>query len=95
MIRQDVQAFVNTHLGGPGMCTLMAPGLTITLPTWADWPEKGNIKVKDMTGTSPSCTIVAAGNGLIDGQPSVTLSQAYEELTFEPFQGGNTWTIGD
>jgi hypothetical protein len=95
MIRVDVKAFINTHLGGPGICTLMAPGLTITLPVWKDWPEKHSIMVKDMTGANPNCTIVAAGNGLIDGQPSVTMTIGYEELTFEPYDGGNTWTIGD
>ena len=95
MIRVDVNAFINTNLGGPGVCALMAPNLTITLPTWNQWPEKESIKVKDMTGNPPNCTIVAAGNGTIDGQASVTMNIAYEELTFEPFEGGNTWLIGD
>jgi len=27
MIRQDVEAFVDTHLSGPGVCALMAAGL--------------------------------------------------------------------
>lgn len=105
MIRVDVQASINTHLGGPGVCALMAPNLTITLPTWNEWPEKHPIMIKDMTGGTPNCTIVAAGfydasgslisPGLIDGQPSAMLLNPYEELTFEPYQGGNTWTIGD
>ena len=93
MIRQDVEVFVDTHLSGPGVCALMAAGLTITLPTWTDWPEKLSIKVKDMTGSNPNCTVVAAGNGLIDGQTSTTLTNAYESLTFDPFEGGNTWTL--
>ena len=105
MIRIDVKAFVNTNLGGPGVCVLMAPNLTITLPTWGQWPEKESIMIKDMTGANPNCTVVAAGlhdalgnvisPGLIDGQPSTLMTNAYEELTFEPFDGGNTWTIGD
>ena len=93
MIRQDVQAFIDTHLGGPGTCAVMAANITITLPTWTAWPEKQSIIIKDMTGSNPNCNIVAAGNGLIDGQASVTLNQAYESLTLDPFQGGNTWTI--
>jgi hypothetical protein len=93
MIRQDVQAFINTHIGAPGTCYVMAPNLTITLPTWTDWPEKEPVIVKDMTGSNPNCTIVAAGNGLIDGQPSVILNQANESLTLDPYQGGNTWAI--
>jgi hypothetical protein len=93
MIRTDVEAFVNTHLGGPGTCTVMAANLTITLPTWSSWPEKDPIIVKDMTGSNPNCTVVAAGNGLIDGQLSVTLNEPHESLTLKPFQGGNTWEI--
>jgi hypothetical protein len=93
MIRTDVQAFIDTHLGGPGTCAVMAPNLNIVLPTWTTWPEKDSVEVKDMTGSNPNCTITAAGNGLIDGQPSVTLNNAYESLTFEPYQAGNTWTI--
>jgi hypothetical protein len=93
MIRQDVEAFINTHLGGPGVCIIMAPNLMITLPTWSQWPEKGSITVKDMTGANPNCTVVAAGLGLVDGQGSVTLTRPYESLTFDPFEGGNTWVI--
>jgi hypothetical protein len=93
MIPQDVKAFVDTHLGAPGTCTVMAIDLTITLPTWTDWPEKVSITVKDGTGVNPNCMIVAAGNGLIDGKPSVHLNQEHESMTFEPDKGGNTWTI--
>ena len=93
MIKQYVKAFINTHMGGPGIVTLWAPNLTITLPTWGDWPEKEHIIVKDMTGSPPNCTVVAAGNGLIDGQISATLNIANESLTFEPLDGGNTWTL--
>jgi hypothetical protein len=93
MIRVDVQASSNTNLGGPGVCALMVSGLRIVLPTWNNWPDKEHIIVKDMTGANPNCTVTAAGNGLIDGQASVTLTNAYESLTFEPFEGGNTWTI--
>jgi len=92
-IRIYVKAFVDTHLSGPGVCTLMAPNLTITLPTWTTWAEKDSIEIKDMTGSNPNCTVVAAGNGLIDGQTSTTLTNAYESLTFDPFEGGNTWTL--
>ena len=94
MIRQDVDAYTDTHLGGPGTCTVRAANLTITLPTWNTWVEKGSIEVKDATGANPECMVVAGGNGLIDGKASIELKQAYGNMTFSPSDGGNNWTVG-
>jgi hypothetical protein len=93
MIRQDLDAYTDIHPGGPGTCTIRSPNLTITLPTWTNWPEKDSITVKDVTGANPDCMIVAGGNGLIDGKLSVTLTQAHGSMTFAPSDGGNNWTV--
>ena len=99
MIRHDVKAFTDTHLSGPGTCEVMEEGLTITLPTWGHWSKDfetqqlGSIRIKDKTGANPDCTVVAAGNGLIDGKASVVMTQAHGSLTFDPSDGGNHWTV--
>jgi len=99
MTRDNVKAFSDTHLGGPGICDVMEDGLTITLPTWDHWVpdfetgQLGSVRIKDRTGSNPDCTIVAAGGGLIDGKPSVILTQAHGSLTFDPSDGGNNWTL--
>ena len=93
MIRTNAKIYASATLSGPGTYQLMAANLTVTLPTWLQWPELGSIIIKDGTGSNPNCTVLAAGGGTIDGQSSASMTVAYESLTFNPFLHGNTWTL--
>lgn len=94
MSRTNLIVSTNYTVSGPGTYGVNATGVTITLPTWTQWTDISSVKIKDLTGNSnPNITIVPWTGGTIDGQSSIVINQAYESLTFDPFLGGNTWTI--
>jgi len=89
----NMQVSASQTANNPGTYGVITPGVTLTLPNWGGWWTGGSWKVKDLTGVAnPNITVVATG-GTIDGKASVTLLHAYESLTFDPFLGGDTWTI--
>lgn len=94
MIKTNMKVSASLNLSGPGTYGVTATGITLTLPVWTSWPDLESIKIKDLTGQSnPNITVKCADGGTIDGDGSVTLTQAFESLTFDPFINGNTWTV--
>jgi len=77
---------------GPGLYAVTIANATINLETWSDFST--SLTVKDMTGAPGTMTINAPQGGLIDGSASTTITNAYEALTFRPYQGaGTNWVI--
>jgi hypothetical protein len=92
---QMVPVTGNRPTGGPGIYFAMVSGLTITLETWAHWPDASkHIMVKNAPGVT-NTTVLApqVPGGLIDGLSAALLPNANESLTFTPFQNGVTWSV--
>lgn len=80
---------------GPGMYSVVTPGVTIQLESWTHWQAQDDkIVVKDNTGSfTPNITVTAPALGAIDGNPSVTLNNPREVLIFRPLTGGLFWSV--
>jgi hypothetical protein len=80
-------------LGAPGVYDVQTTGITLTLPNWGNWANPASIIINDETGAnSPNITVNAPAGGFIDAVASMTISEAYASITFDPLTGGNTWT---
>lgn len=95
-VKQFVTVALSTPTSGPGLYSVVTPGVTLTLETWTHWPHAGDDKivVKDNTGsTAPGIVVAAPPGGTIDGQPLVVLVNPKEALIFRPLKDGLNYSV--